>query len=114
MPFLGDSYPEDWIHTLHALEQVDFTHIIPGHGDVVTKERVSFLRSYLTDLIAAVQQAEAAGASLQEMMPTVADQLAPQYEQGMSKYPLGQYRDRIGTNIEAVYQKVVHRPSVQR
>ena len=25
----------------------------------------------------------------------------------MSKYPLGQYRDRIGTNIEAVYQKVV-------
>jgi cyclase len=114
MPFLGDGYPEDWIHTLNALEQVDFTHIIPGHGDVVTKERISFLRSYLTDLIAAVQQADAAGASLQEMTPTVADQLAPQYEQGMSKYPLGQYRDRIGTNIEAVYQKVVHRPRAQR
>ncbi len=111
MPFLGDGYPEDWIQTLHALEQVDFTHIIPGHGDVVTKERVSFLRGYFTDLIAAVQQAAAAGASLQEMTPTVADQLAPKYEPGMSKYPLGQYRDRIGTNIEAVYHKVVHRPS---
>ena len=48
MPFLGDGYPEDWIQTLNALEQVDFTHIIPGHGDVVTKERISFLRSYLT------------------------------------------------------------------
>jgi len=114
MPFLGDGYPEDWIQTLHALEQVDFTHIIPGHGDVVTKERISFLRSYLTDLIAAVQQADAAGASLEEMTPTVADQLAPKYEPGMSKYPLGQYRDRIGTNIEAVYHKVVHKPSAQR
>jgi cyclase len=114
MPFLGDGYPEDWIQTLNALEQVDFTHIIPGHGDVVTKERISFLRSYLTDLIAAVQQADAAGANLEEMMPTVADQLAPKYEYGMSKYPLGQYRDRIGTNIEAVYQKVVHRPNAQR
>ena len=114
MPFLGDGYPEDWIHTLDALEQVDFTHIIPGHGDVVTKERISFLRSYLTDLITAVQQADAAGASLEEMTPTVADQLAPTYEPDMSKYPLGQYRDRIGTNIEAVYHKVVHKPSVQR
>ncbi len=109
MPFLGDGYPEDWIQTLNALEQVDFTHIIPGHGDVVTKERVSFLRAYLTDLIAAVQQAATAGAGLEEMTPVVADQLAPKYEQGMTKYPLGQYRDRIGTNIEAVYRKVVHK-----
>jgi hypothetical protein len=67
------------------------------------------LRGYLADLIAAVQQAAAAGASLEEMTPTVADQLAPKYEQGMSKYPLGQYRDRIGTNVEAVYRKVVYK-----
>jgi glyoxylase-like metal-dependent hydrolase (beta-lactamase superfamily II) len=114
MPFLGDGYPEEWIHTLHALEQVDFTHIIPGHGDVVTKERVVFLRAYLTDLIAAVQQAATAGASLEEMTPVVADQLASHYEQGMTKYPMGQYRDRIGTNIEAVYRKVVQQSSPQR
>jgi hypothetical protein len=43
------------------------------------------------------------------MIPAVAEQLAPRYEAGMSKYPLGQYRDRIGTNIEAVYRKVVHK-----
>ncbi len=107
MPFLGDGYPEDWIHTLDALAHIDFTHIIPGHGDVMTKESIAFFRGYLTDLIAAVKQAAAAGASLEEMTPGVADQLAPQYEAGMSKYPLGQYRERIGVNIEAVYQKVV-------
>ena len=54
-----------------------------------------------------MKQAAAAGASLEEMKPGVAEQLAPQYEAGMSKYPLGQYRERIGVNIEAVYQKVV-------
>lgn len=107
MPFLGDGYPEEWIQTLDALAQIDFTHIIPGHGDVLTKDHIAFFRGYLTDLIAAVKQAAAAGASLEELRPVVADQLAPQYEAGMSKYPLGQYRDRIGVNIEAVYQKVV-------
>jgi glyoxylase-like metal-dependent hydrolase (beta-lactamase superfamily II) len=107
MPFLGDGYPEEWIGTLNALEQVDFTHIIPGHGDVVTKDHIAFFRSYLTDLIGAVKQAAIAGASLAELQPQVAEQLAPTYAQGMSKYPLGRYWDRIATNIEAVYHKVV-------
>jgi hypothetical protein len=42
--------------------------------------------------------------------PPGAEQLAPKYEQGMSKYPLGQYRDRIGPTIEIVYHKVVQTP----
>jgi len=107
MPFLGDGYPEEWIGTLDALEQVDFTHMILGHGDVAPKSHVSFFRSYLTDLINAVKQAAADGATLADMQTTVAEQLAPQYEQAMSKYPLGRYRDRIEATIEIVYHKVV-------
>jgi len=107
MPFLNDGYPEEWVQTLQALDQFDFTHIIPGHGEVLPKAHLSFFRGYLTDLIAAVKQAAIAGASLEEMQKKLADDLAPKYEQGMSKYPLGRYRDRVGTNIEAVYQKVV-------
>jgi hypothetical protein len=30
-----------------------------------------------------------------------------EYERGMSKYPVGQYRDRVGLNVEMVYLKVV-------
>jgi hypothetical protein len=108
MPFLGDGYPEEWIGTLNALEQVDFTHMILGHGDVAPKAHVSFFRSYLTDLIDAVKRAAADGATVADMQTTVAEQLAPQYEQGMSKYPLGRYRDRIEATIEIVYHKVVH------
>ena len=107
MPFLNDGYPEEWVQTLTALEKLDFTHIVPGHGDVLPKEQLVFFRGYLTDLIAGVKQTAAAGAPLEDIMKTVANQLAPKYERGMSKHPLGQYRDRIGLNIEMVYLKAV-------
>jgi len=74
---------------------------------LVTKDNLGFFRSYLTDLIAAVKKAATDGASLEEMQKGIADQLASKYEQGMSKYPLGRYRDRIGPSIEIVYKKVV-------
>jgi hypothetical protein len=54
-----------------------------------------------------VKHGAASGATLDELKRTVANQLAPKYEAGMSKYPLGRYRDRVGTNIEAVYNKTV-------
>ena len=95
------------MQTLTALEKYDFTHIIPGHGEVVPKKNLAFFRGDLTEFIASVKKAAAEGASLDEMKKVVGDQLASKYEQGMSKYPLGRYRDRIGQNIETVYQKVV-------
>jgi cyclase len=107
MPFLNDGFPEEWVQTLTALDRLDFTRMILGHGEVVSKDHLTFFRGYLTDLIAAVKKAAAAGASLDEMKSKVADQLAPKYERGMSKYPLGRYRDRVGQNIEMVHKKVV-------
>jgi hypothetical protein len=74
---------------------------------VLSKDHLGFFRGFLTDLIAAVKKADADGASLEEMQKGIADQLAPQYEQGMSKYPLGRYRDRIGPGVELVYKKVL-------
>src|SRR6266851_1494108 len=107
MPFLNDGYPEDWVQTLSAVEKLDFTHIVPGHGDVLPKSHLTFFRSYLSDLIAAVKKASADGATLAEMQTKIGDQLAPKYEAGMSKYPLGRYRDRVGQNVEMVHKKVV-------
>jgi glyoxylase-like metal-dependent hydrolase (beta-lactamase superfamily II) len=107
MPFLNDGYPEEWTSTLTALEKLEFAHIVPGHGDVQPKAHLAFFRGYLQDLIAATKKAAADGASLEEMKNTIGNQLAPKYEAGMSKYPLGRYRDRVGQNVEMVYQKVV-------
>jgi hypothetical protein len=86
--------------------------ILTNDGAIVvdSHSKPSAFRNYLTDLIASVKQAAAEGATVAEMQTTVAEQLAPKYEQGMSKYPLGQYRDRIGPTIEIVYHKVVQMP----
>ena len=107
MPFMADGYPTEWPETLTALEKLGFDQIIPGHGEVAPKGQLAFFRGYFVDLIAAVQKASADGATLDEMKTKVGDQLAAKYETGFSKYPLGRYRDRVGTNVEAVYQKVV-------
>jgi len=107
MPFLNDGYPEDWVQTLTALEKLDFTHIVPGHGEVLPKSQLAFFRGYLTDLIAAVKKSAADGATLEDMKGPIGNQLAAKYERGMSKYPVGQYRDRVGLNVEMVYLKVV-------
>lgn len=107
MPFLNDGFPEEWVQTLSALEKFDFMHIIPGHGEVASREQLTFFRGYLADLIAAVKKAAADGGNLEEMKKVLPDQLASKYEQGMSKYPVGRYRDRVAVNIEAVYNKVV-------
>lgn len=107
MPFFNDGYPEEWVQTLDALAKFDFTHIIPGHGVVLPKAQLTFFRNYIADLIAAVKQAAADGGTLPEMQKSIGDKLAATYEQGMSKYPLGQYRDRVGLNVEIVYNKLV-------
>lgn len=107
MPFLNDGYPEDWVKTLDALETFDFARIIPGHGDVAPRAQLAFFRGYLTDLVAAVKSAAAQGASLDDMKRTLPDRLAPTYEQPMSKYTMGQYRERIALNIEIVHRKVI-------
>jgi cyclase len=109
MPFLNDGYPEEWVQTLDSLERLDFTQIIPGHGEVAPKSQLAFFRGYLSDLIAGVKKAAADGATLDDIKAKLPDQLAPKYERGMSKYPLGQFRDRIGLNIEMVHKKVVQK-----
>ena len=107
MPFMNDGFPEDWVQTLNALEQFDFDHIIPGHGGVLPKTGLTFFRDYLSDLLAAVKKASAEGASLDEMKKILPDRLAVKYEQGMSKHPVGQFRERIGLNIEMAYNKTI-------
>ena len=89
MPFLNDGYPEEWAQTVAALEKLDIVQIIPGHGEPAPKAHLVFFRGYLTDLVAAVKTAAAGGATLDEMKTKVADQLAPKYEKGMSRYPVG-------------------------
>ena len=47
-PYLGDSYPEDFIQTLEKLKQLDFDVAVPGHGPLVRdRSKIDFNQVYL-------------------------------------------------------------------
>jgi glyoxylase-like metal-dependent hydrolase (beta-lactamase superfamily II) len=106
-PYMGDGYPEDWAGTLDRLAQLDFTHIIMGHGDVTGREWLNTFRSYVHDMVEAVRQEAASGATLDEVKQRVIAKLAPRYEKPFSAY--GDYRPwRTGAaaNIERTFGMV--------
>jgi cyclase len=106
-PFMGDGYPEDWVGTLDRLAQLDFTHMIMGHGDVAGRDWLRTFRSYVHDMVEAVRAEVAAGATLDEVKQRVPAKLAPTHEKPFSAY--ADYRPwRLGVlaNIERTYAMV--------
>jgi glyoxylase-like metal-dependent hydrolase (beta-lactamase superfamily II) len=100
MPFMGDSYPPEWVATLDALDKLDFDHIIGGHGPVKPKSHLRFFRNYLADLIDAVRGARGRGEALDQAKLTVAAALRPKYDAGMD----GRFAGSVGANVEKVYK----------
>ena len=51
MPFMGDSYPTDWVETLDKLKDLDFEIVMPGHGRPFSdRGRIDRLQRLLTDV----------------------------------------------------------------
>jgi glyoxylase-like metal-dependent hydrolase (beta-lactamase superfamily II) len=106
-PFMGDGYPEDWVATLDRLARLDFTHIVMGHGDVAGRDWLATFRAYVHDLVEAVRQEAAAGATLDEIKQRVPARLAPVHEKAFSLY--GDYRpwrQLVLGNIERTFAMV--------
>jgi glyoxylase-like metal-dependent hydrolase (beta-lactamase superfamily II) len=103
-PFMGDGYPEDWVATVDRLAQLDFAHLVMGHGHVAGRDWLRTFRGYIHDMVEAVRQEVAAGATLDEVKQRVPPKLAPTYEKPFSAY--SDYRPwRLGVlgNIERTY-----------
>jgi glyoxylase-like metal-dependent hydrolase (beta-lactamase superfamily II) len=100
MPFMGDSYPPEWVATLDALDKLDFDTIVGGHGSVKPRSHLRFFRNYLADLIDAVRAARGRGETLEQAKTSVAAALSPKYEAGMD----GRFAGSVGANIEKVYK----------
>jgi glyoxylase-like metal-dependent hydrolase (beta-lactamase superfamily II) len=106
-PYMGDSYPFDWIQTLDAAEKLDFDQVIGGHGDVMRgKERFDLWKHYFRDLMDEAAQAYARGASLEDA------------EKGVSKTLIAKYADKFDPgfpksvfgNIAKAYQVIASMP----
>jgi cyclase len=102
-PFMGDSYPYDWIQTLDAAEKLDFDSVLGGHGDVMHgKQKFDLWKQYFQDLMDHTAAVYAEGASLEEAKKSVADFLtkkyAAQFDPNFSK--------SVTANITKAYQVI--------
>jgi len=106
-PYMGDGYPEDWVTTLDRLAQLDFTQIIMGHGNVADREWLRTFRAYVHDMVEAVREEVASGATLDEVKQRVPARLAPTHEKPFSVYAdYRPWRTGVLTNIERTYAMV--------
>ncbi|MFB3921004.1 MAG: MBL fold metallo-hydrolase [Terriglobia bacterium] len=102
-PFMGDSYPYDWIKTLEAAEKLDFDYALGGHGDVMRgKGQFQMWEQYFRDLLSETGSAYAEGASMTETVKRVSGVLVPKYSSNMpATFP----QDVVG-NIQKAYRVV--------
>jgi glyoxylase-like metal-dependent hydrolase (beta-lactamase superfamily II) len=106
-PYMGDSYPFDWIQTLDAAEKLDFDQVIGGHGDVMRgKERFDLWKHYFRDLMDEAAQAYARGASLEDAEKSVGKTLIAKYA---DKFDPGFPKSVFG-NIAKAYQVIASMP----
>jgi cyclase len=106
-PFMGDGYPEDWVGTLDRLAELDWTHLVMGHGEPAGRDWLETFRGYVHDMVAAVREEAGRGATLEETKTRVTARLAPTYEKAFSVY--GSYRPwraGLAANIERTFGMV--------
>ena len=102
-PYMGDSYPHDWIRTLDQLERLDFDYLVSGHGDVMQgKGRLQLWKTYLEELMQETTDAYTAGATLEDVRRDVAATLVARYGTRLS----ADFSTRVVPNVEKAYRVV--------
>jgi len=102
-PFMGDSYPYDWIQTLDAAEKLDFNSVLGGHGDVMHgKLRFELWKSYFRDLMDRTAAGYAEGATPDEARKTVADFLVKKYADKFDP----NFPKSVAANVTKAYQVI--------
>jgi cyclase len=102
-PYMGDSYPYDWIQTLDAAEKLDFDRVIGGHGDVMEdKQQFELWKEYFGDLLRQTAQAYAQGATRDEAEKRVSQSLVGKYADKFDP----EFPQNVISNVAKVYQVI--------
>jgi glyoxylase-like metal-dependent hydrolase (beta-lactamase superfamily II) len=103
-PYMADGYPYDWIHTLEAVEKLDFDVALGGHGDLIRgKEAFGVWEGYFRDLMASTADAYGAGATLDEAKNQVAPGLVARWG---SRFPADRLERSVRGNIAKAYHVI--------
>ena len=102
-PFMGDSYPYEWIKTLDVAEKLDFDYSIGGHGDVMRgKQKFELWKQYFQDLMDQTAAAYSNGASLAEAQKKVSASLIEKYAHDFT----AAFPQDVGANVTKAYQVI--------
>ena len=64
---LSDAYLDEWVTSLDALKKLDFTTVLPGHGEAFTdKAKIDYFQAYLRDVWTEVGRLKQQGVSAEE------------------------------------------------
>ncbi len=103
LPFrtLTDSYIMEWLDSLRRVEALDFDTLVPGHGNLGTRDNARQMREYFLDLMAAIGAARARGLvdNSEEMVAAVRADLMPKYGRWASFGPF------LPENIEGIIRE---------
>ena len=84
MSNLSDSYPNEWADSLDALKKLDFTTVLPGHGEAYTdKTKIDNYQAYLRDAWAQASKLK------QQGVPA---------EEAVKRIDMGSHKDRFPPN----------------
>jgi cyclase len=107
-PYMGDSYPYDWIQTLDTAEKLDFQHVISGHGEVIEgKEKFELWKQYFRDLLDETARAYAEGAAQDQAEQRVSKLLIAKYA---SKFDPA-FPQHVIANVTKAYQVIAFAPN---
>ena len=100
VPYLGDSYPQEWPDTDDRLVGLPAERFVSGHGPVGQHSALEEARDFIHDLVGSLKAAAADGRSAQEAAAVTVAALTPCY---------GGWRafERLEETLPAVYAKLV-------
>ena len=79
-PFMGDSYPYEWIKTLDAAEKLGAESVLGGHGDVMHgNAKFELWKQYFQDLMDQTAAAYSGGATLEQAQKSVSAALVQKF-----------------------------------
>ena len=64
---MSDAYVNEWVGTLDELQKLDFTTVLPGHGEAFTdRNKIDYFQAYLADVWSEVGRLKRQGLSAED------------------------------------------------
>ena len=100
VPYIGDSYPDEWLDTDDRMAELPVDRFVSGHGPVGDINALKTARDFIHSLVGSMKSAISDGKDSKTASDSVFTELQGQY---------GNWRsfDRLGESLPDVYHKLI-------